>query len=108
MGSAVETSKGPIRVDQTNDKGYATLLPARVVNESGEDKLCMLMSWCDRGHGNEDDDERDQRRPECNFRNEGQGFAIAVEEEAKYVRHLVGDEDMPWLDCTVNEVSVQE
>lgn len=59
MRGAIKASKRPVRVDKTNNECDSILLPPCVVDERRKDELRMLMSWCYRGHGDEDDAERD-------------------------------------------------
>ena len=74
-----------------------TLCVGALPDEGCEDKFSVLMCWCDRGDGDEDDEEGEEGRPESYFGDEGQSLAVAVEEEAEDVGHLVCDEDVPWL-----------
>jgi hypothetical protein len=98
MGSAVETSEGPIRVYETDDEGYTALLPSSIVDESSKDKLGVLMGWRDRRNRDEDNGERYEGSPERGFGDCGEDLAVAVEEEAEYVCELVCEEDVPGLD----------
>ena len=98
MCSTIEAGKGPVGVDQANDKGDAVLGPSGIVDKVGKDKPGLLM--CRRSGGNDDqnDEERDQRSIERGGRNDGEDFAIAIEEEGKGVGDLISYENVPRLD----------
>lgn len=98
MGCAVETSKGPVGVDQADDKGDAVRRPSRVVDEVGEDEFGVLVRGGFGGHDDQDDEERDEGGVERGRRDCGEQFAIAVEDECKGVDDLVGDKDVPGED----------
>lgn len=57
MGRTVQTGKAPICVDEADDKGYAVLLPARLVNECSKDKLGGLVGIGRRRYGDENNSE---------------------------------------------------
>lgn len=98
MGGAVETGEGPVGVYEADDEGDAALFPACVVDEGGEDEARVLVGWGYGGDGDEDDGEGDEGCPEGDFGDGGEGFAVAVEDEAEDVGHLVGDEYVPCFD----------
>jgi hypothetical protein len=50
VSGAIETGKGPVRVDQANNESNSTLLPTGVIDESGEYEFCVLMGWRYRGY----------------------------------------------------------
>jgi len=57
---AVEAGKGPIRIDQANDKGNAIRRPAGIVDEVGEDEFGFLMSRRLRRNDDQNDEKGDQ------------------------------------------------
>ena len=104
VGGAVEARERPICIDEADDEGYAALLPARVVDEGCEDEFCVLVGGRDCGDGDEDDEEGEEGGPESDFGDEGEGFAVAVEEEAEDVGELVSEEDVPGFDGAVGMI----
>jgi hypothetical protein len=101
MGGAVETGEGPICVNETDDEGYATLLPAGIVDEGSEYESRMLMCGCDCWNCDENNSEGNQRSPERSLRDCRESLSVAIEEKAEDVRKLVCEEDVPGLDDAV-------
>ena len=98
MSGTVKTSKGPIGIDKTDDERDAVLLPARVVDEVGKDKLSCLMGGGHGGDSDDDDQEREERHPEGGVGNEWQHLSVAVEEEGEGIAQFISDYDHPRLD----------
>lgn len=95
MGGAVEAGKAPVCVDEADDEGDTALLPARVVDEGCEDEFGMLVGGRHGRNSDEDDGKGKEGGPEGSFGDEGEGLAVAVEEEAEDVGYLVGYKNVP-------------
>ncbi len=91
----VEAGKGPIRVDQANDKGDAVRSPAGVVDEVGEDEFGFLMSGRLGRDDDHDDEEGDQRGVKRSAGNGGENLAVAIEDEREGIDDLISYEHVP-------------
>ena len=99
VGCAIQASECPVCVDQADNEGDPVGRPAGIVDEVCEHELGFLVGWglCRNGH--EDDEEGEQGGVQCDGRDRGQDLSVAVEEEAEGVDELVGNDDVPRLDC---------
>lgn len=103
----IEAVECPVAVDEADDVGNSVVLPASVVDESGKDKLGRLMRFGLAWYSQDDDEERNDggpKREECNGRERS---ARDVEDGAKYVDNLIGNEAHPWLDDSILCVSLR-
>jgi len=96
--SAVETGKGPIRVDEADDEGDPALGPAGVIYECCENKFGGLVGGCLGGDNDEDEEEGGEGDVEGCGCDLGEESPVAVEEESEEVDDLVADEAVPWFD----------
>ena len=106
MCGAIQASEAPVRVDKSDDEGDAVLFPSSIVDEGSKDEFGLLVRGRYRGYSDQDGEEGQERGVETNFGNHGECLAKAVEEEAEDVGHLVGNEDVPWLDGAEDNQSV--
>lgn len=107
MRGRIETVERPVAVDEADNVGNSVIFPASVVDESGKDELGGLMGFGLAWYGQDDDEERNNRGPkreECNSRERSTGD---VEDGAKYVDNLIGNEAHPWLNDSILCVSLR-
>lgn len=114
VGGAIQAGKGPVRVDQADDKcchslGFIlhppvaarkgltdpVLFPSRVVDKVSKHEASGFMARRFGGDGDENDQKRDERGVEGRRPDGREQFAIAVEDEGKGIHHLIADKDMP-------------
>ena len=79
----------------------AVVLPAGIVDKSGEDKLGILIGGRFRRDNDKDDGEGKEGSPECQLTHGWKDTAIAIEEEGEDINRLIAEENMPWSNHTV-------
>ena len=79
----------------------AVVLPAGVVDKSGEDKLGILIGGRFRRNDDKDDEEGKEGSPKCQLTHGRKNTAIAIEEEGEDINRLIAEENMPWSNHTV-------
>lgn len=72
----------------------AIACPACIVIECCKHESGVLVRLCFCRHGYQDDEERDQGRPQCGVPHRGQDLAVAIEQEAKGIDDLVCTDDV--------------
>lgn len=65
MRRAIQTGKGPVGIDQTDDKSDAIRRPSGIIHKVGEDELGTLVRRSLGGYNDQDDEERYEGGVEC-------------------------------------------
>lgn len=92
----IKTRETPVRVDQTNNEGDSSRVPAGVVLEVCEDKRrSVVVSTRTHQHRDGDHHVGEQRDVQCGVGDIRQVFTKAVEQDQEKVDQLVCDEEFP-------------
>ena len=87
---AVETCKGPVSVDEADDKGDGVGVPARVVFKVREDETGGSVRGSGAGDRDENGGEGEEGEPEREGCDAGEVTAVAVKDEGEGIDELVG------------------